>query len=473
MSKNKQITFNKFLFISILSIVLIVYVYNILTSSILEAVGNKIFSNIAYKYSADYIFNEDISKNENKIKKLDGWILILNNDLSLSYVSDNNVPKNYSFDDIVNLNKGTFKYKGRTYFASMKNIEKNGINKYGVVILPTKYITNRVFVTPSMQDSGLFLLFLTLKVILFILGTFIVVLIFSKILHKKLYNPLSELEKGFKKLKEEDYSFSLRKQEYNNISEFVFIQNEFNSTVKSLREFQKERLENDKKRIQLFIDIRHDLKTPITVIKGFSEAIINGKIPIKSSKKYLESINKNASNIDTLLNELSEIIEYEDYSYNLNLEKIDFCEFTRKAIIDFLPIFEQNDMNVIINIPDEKLYVKIDQNIFSRVFKNLMKNIIDHNEKHITVYFSIENCFKKVKLIIGDSGNKINEKLAKNIFEPFVTNDTSRNTSNKNRGLGLSIAKKIVEKHNGKIFLNQNNTELYNKSFIIELNKLN
>ena len=473
MSKNKQITFNKFLFISILSIVLIVYVYNILTSSILEAVGNKIFSNIAYKYSADYIFNEDISKNENKIKKLDGWILILNNDLSLSYVSDNNVPKDYSFDDIVNLNKGTFKYKGRTYFASMKNIEKNGINKYGVVILPTKYITNRVFVTPSMQDSGLFLLFLTLKVILFILGTFIVVLIFSKILHKKLYNPLSELEKGFKKLKEEDYSFSLRKQEYNNISEFVFIQNEFNSTVKSLREFQKERLENDKKRIQLFIDIRHDLKTPITVIKGFSEAIINGKIPIKSSKKYLESINKNASNIDTLLNELSEIIEYEDYSYNLNLEEIDFCEFTRKAIIDFLPIFEQNDMNVIINIPDEKLYVKIDQNIFSRVFKNLMKNIIDHNEKHITVYFSIENCFKKVKLIIGDSGNKINEKLAKNIFEPFVTNDTSRNTSNKNRGLGLSIAKKIVEKHNGKIFLNQNNTELYNKSFIIELNKLN
>lgn len=473
MSKNKQITFNKFLFISILSIVLIVYVYNILTSSILEAVGNKIFSNIAYKYSADYIFNEDISKNENKIKKLDGWILILNNDLSLSYVSDNNVPKDYSFDDIVNLNKGTFKYKGRTYFASMKNIEKNGINKYGVVILPTKYITNRVFVTPSMQDSGLFLLFLTLKVILFILGTFVVVFIFSKVLHKKLYNPLSELEKGFKKLKEEDYSFSLRKQEYNNISEFVFIQNEFNSTVKSLREFQKERLENDKKRIQLFIDIRHDLKTPITVIKGFSEAIINGKIPIESSKKYLESINKNASNIDTLLNELSEIIEYEDYSYNLNLEEIDFCEFTRKAIIDFLPIFEQNDMNVIINIPDEKLYVRIDQNIFSRVFKNLMKNIIDHNEKHITVYFSIENCFKKVKLIIGDSGNKINEKLARNIFEPFVTNDTSRNTSNKNRGLGLSIAKKIVEKHNGKIFLNQNNTELYNKSFIIELNKLN
>lgn len=473
MSKNKQITFNKFLFISILSIVLIVYVYNILTSSILEVVGNKIFSNIAYKYSADYIFNEDLSKNKNKIKKLDGWILILNNDLSLSYVSDNNVPKDYSFDDIVNLNKGTFKYKGRTYFASMKNIEKNGINKYGVVILPTKYITNRVFVTPGMQDSGLFLLFLTLKVILFILGTFIVVLIFSKVLHKKLYNPLSELEKGFKKLKEEDYSFSLRKQEYNNISEFDFIQNEFNSTVKSLREFQKERLENDKKKIQLFIDIRHDLKTPITVIKGFSEAIINGKIPIKSSKKYLESINKNASNIDTLLNELSEIIEYEDYSYNLNLEEIDFCEFTRKAIIDFLPLFEQNDMNVIINIPYEKLYVKIDQNIFFRVFKNLMKNIIDHNEKHITVYFSIENCFKKVKLIIGDSGNKINEELAKNIFEPFVTNDTSRNTSNKNRGLGLSIAKKIVEKHNGQIFLNQNNTELYNKSFIIELNKLN
>ena len=64
MSKNKQITFNKFLFISILSIVLIVYVYNILTSSIMEVVGNKIFSNIAYQYSADHIFDEDLSENE-------------------------------------------------------------------------------------------------------------------------------------------------------------------------------------------------------------------------------------------------------------------------------------------------------------------------------------------------------------------------------------------------------------------------
>ncbi|HEO5988697.1 TPA: hypothetical protein VA710_001376 [Streptococcus agalactiae] len=221
MIKNKQITFKKFLFVSIISIVLIVYVYNILTSSIMEVVGNKIFSNIAHQYSADHIFDEDISENENKIKKLDGWILILNNDLSLSYISDDNAPKVYSFDDIVNLNKGKYKYKDRTYFASMKNIKKNGINKYGVVVIPTKYISNRVFVTPSMQDSGLIFLFFTLKVILFILGTFIIVLIFSKVLHRKLYNPLSELEMGFKKLKKEDYSFSLRKQDYNNISESV------------------------------------------------------------------------------------------------------------------------------------------------------------------------------------------------------------------------------------------------------------
>ena len=114
---------------------------------------------------------------------------------------------------------------------------------------------------------------------------------------------------------------------------------------------------------------------------------------------------------------------YEDYSYSLNLEKIDFCEFTRNAIIDFLPIFEQNEMNVIINIPDEKLFVKIDQNIFSRVFKNLMKNIIDHNEKYITVYFSIENCFEKVKLIL------INLSVVLNILKLKVNKKRSRRIS--------------------------------------------
>ncbi len=472
--KNEKINFNKFLFMNLIFIVLFVYGYNIMSSILLDFTGNKIFSNLAYQYSADYIFDKDFRsiKNIKKIEELGGWIFIINEDFSLDFISNEERPKTYEFKDIIDLNKGLYKYKNVKYLGSVKKMSFNNEHKYGVVVIPTKYVSNQVLLTPQRQNLGYFTLFFILRLILFILGTSIVIFIFSKILYGKLYKPLYELEEGFARLKEGDYSLMLDSSNESNIIEFFFIKKAFNSMTKSLKELQKERLENDKKRVQLFIDIRHDLKTPTTVIKGFSEALISNRISDKDSEKYLESINRNAVVIDTLLNELSEIIEYEDYSYNLNPVALDFCEYVRQSIIEFLPVFEQKDMGIKIDIPDKKILVEIDENIFARALKNLMKNIVDHNEKNTKVYFTIKTNKDDVILIIGDAGNKIDQDIAENIFEPFVTSDSSRNTSSKNRGLGLSITKKIVELHNGKIYLEQKSTGVVTKSFIIKLQKI-
>lgn len=473
MKINKKIKFMKFIFISIIFIVVMVYGYNTISTSIVDSIGNKIFSEIANQYSAEYIFDDNYKENGKvkKIEELGGWIFKLNDDFSLKYISSKNVPQNYKFEDIVDLNKGTYLYNDKKYFGSVKKITKNDGNQYGIVVVPSKYISNKVLLTPQNQNLGYFVMFFIIRSIIFILGAVIVVFIFSKILYRKLYKPLNELEKGFEKLKEENYINALDPVGKTDIVEFSDINKSFNSMVIALDDLQKERLKNREKRIRLFVDIRHDLKTPITVIKGFSEALISKKIPEKDTQKYLESINNNAISINNLLNELSEIIEYENYSYILQPKTVDFCEYLRQTIITFLPIFEQKNMEISINMPDDKILLDIDINIFTRALNNLMKNIVDHNEKNVKVYFEVESNEEKVVLTIGDSGKIIDDDIVDKIFDPFVTSDNSRNASVKNRGLGLSITKNIIELHKGKIFLIQDIRGEITKKFIIELRK--
>lgn len=468
-----EIKFNRFLFLNLIIIVSIVYVYYIISSITLDSIGSRIFSNVAYQYSADYIFEKNKVDNENlnKIRNLNGWIFIINENLSLDYTSSDIAPNNYSFNDIINLNKGIYEYNGKKYFGSVKKLANN--NKYGVVVIPSKYIKNQILLTPQKQNTVFFILFFAMRILIFILGTFIVLFLFSRLLFDKLYKPLKELECGFSKLKEEKYSLIGDSNNKIKINEFSYITDSFNTMVKYLRELKNERIENKDRRIQLFIDIRHDLKTPITVIKGFSEALISKKISDKDLNTYLKSINKNAIIIDSLLNQMSEIIEYEDYEYKLHLEIIDICEYMRQLIIDFIPIFEQHNIETEIEIPEEQLFVEIDKNIFNRAIKNLMQNLVDHNFAGIKAYFQIKCCSNKMLVIIGDTGCKINENIAQSIFDPFVTDDSSRNSANKNKGLGLAITKKIVDLHQGRIYLTQQNTKSYTKCFTIELTLYN
>lgn len=145
----------------------------------------------------------------------------------------------------------------------------------------------------------------------------------------------------------------------------------------------------------------------------------------------------------------------------------------RQLIIDFLPVFEQHNIEIEIEIPEEQLFVEIDKNIFNRAIKNLMQNLVDHNSEGIKAYFEIKCCSNKILVIIGDTGYKINENIAQSIFDPFVTDDSSRNSANKNKGLGLAITKKIVDLHHGRIYLTQQNSKSYTKYFTIELTSYN
>lgn len=471
-NKIKPIALSRFLFRSIIFIVVLVFAVNMFISFVSERYGSAIFSKVANYYSADYVFeNYEKNKEENigRIESVGGWIDLLNENLQVEFSTRKNKIPQYSMDDILSLSDGKYILGDENYYGSLKKLDSSTSIKYGLVVLPKKIVEERVSVVPNQKDTQPLIYFFIFRSLLFFIGCIAVTLIASKILNSRLLKPLERLGKGFEELENEKYWTRLGENTIeDSIHEFIQIKESFNSMAKTLEMTNKEKKEQEQKRRQLLRDIRHDLKTPVTVIKGFSKAILNDKVEGEDIKKYISLINKNASSIDRLISELSDIVEFERSNYKLQAEQVDFYEFLRQSIIDFIPIFEEHDIAFDIDIPENRYLCFIDTKIFVRVLKNLMWNIVAHNPKGIEAFFKAHTSQEHLILEIGDTGALISDELAENLFDLFVTGDQSRNTSAHNSGIGLSIAKRIVELHGGEIYLDRNREE-YSKVFVIKI----
>ncbi len=462
----KKNSLSKFLFISIILIVLSVFLLYKTVSYISDEYANSIFSKMAKNYSANYIFEDDyLEKNSNieKISNLGGFILIIDGDGEIIYKSSEIDNKKFCYDDIISLLNGTYKIDGVEYYASIKKISNK--KEYGLVLLPSSIVNNVTMITLGSEDIKYVIYFILIRGALLIPAIIILLFIFSTLLKRKLVQPLQNLTVAFNNLKNEDYSTMLSTA---SIDEFNDLNNSFRELSVTLEKLNKKEKEYKRKRNQLFSDISHDFKTPITVIKGYSEAILQKKIKNSEVDKYLMLIKKNADNLEKLTLELSDIVNYERSDYELSLKKIDLIEYFRQVVIDFLPVLEEKKIAIITNIPNDAFYYEIDQKLFYRVLQNLISNVIDHNPSGIEVLFKFEIVDNEIKIIIADSGVVIHDDYVYDIFDEFKTYDESRNSSKNNNGLGLAIAKKIINLHRGKIYLDTNYNG-YSKAFIITL----
>jgi len=149
--------------------------------------------------------------------------------------------------------------------------------------------------------------------------------------------------------------------------------------------------------------------------------------------------------------------------------KSDFCEFIRKIITEFYDEMEEKDYKLDIRIPERDIVIGFDKKVMNRAISNLLCNGLKYNPKGTKLRIEIKETPSAVVLEIGDNGSGIQNHIKDIIFDPFVRGDESRK-SDGGTGLGLAIAKKIVEKHNGKLELYTNNND-EKTTFTIILNK--
>ena len=227
---------------------------------------------------------------------------------------------------------------------------------------------------------------------------------------------------------------------------------------KKAEELERERVrrerEYEENRNLLLSDITHDIKTPLTTVAGFSKALNDGEVPAEQRQEYLNVIYSKSMKISELVSMLFEYIKLDSAGYVLNKTKVEYTEFIRECIAGMYAEFEEKNFEVTLNIPDEEIYVLIDKMQTERVISNLLSNAVKYNPSGTAVTLSLRKENNEVIFDIDDNGIKIDREDAIHLFEPFYRTDKSR-SSGQGNGLGLSIAKKIVELHEGKIYLIQ------------------
>lgn len=232
---------------------------------------------------------------------------------------------------------------------------------------------------------------------------------------------------------------------------------------------EKER-EEERQRNLMLSDMAHDIKTPITTIMGFSRALADGEVPEESREQYLNAICAKSQQINDLVTLLFEYVKLDSSGYTLHKVSTDICELTRKCISRVYADFEEKHMELSIGIPEEELRLDVDPTQMERAVANILSNTIRHNPEGTPVEIRVEtDGGKHVWIRISDRGVAIDRQVASHLFEPFVQGDASR-SSGSGSGLGLSITKKIVEMHGGRVILYQyRNPEKYGKVKMFEI----
>ena len=294
---------------------------------------------------------------------------------------------------------------------------------------------------------------------------------FLRFLIKHIDKPVQKIIGGLNHISDGNYSEKIKFEAKN---EFDQIKDAFNEMSEKLAEAEKIKQNAENERVLLFANMAHDLKTPITSIIGFSKALSDGVITDEAKKaEYIVTINSKAVKMNDLIDRLFEYVKLESAENQLHLENIDVAEILRNCIADVYTEYEEHKIQLEIDIPDTAVIKNADKLELSRVYTNLLNNVIKHNANGIRVFVQMTDAGH---VLIADSGARVPEELAEKLFTPFVSGDSSRQSSN-GSGLGLALAYKIMKKHGGDLSFCQNKDfpgcliipAGYTKAFIVGL----
>ena len=229
--------------------------------------------------------------------------------------------------------------------------------------------------------------------------------------------------------------------------------------------WQKESLRQINERNMLYPCIAHDLKTPMTSVQGFATALKDGKVKPEEQAEIYEIIYNKSCYMNELLDTMFAFSKLNTDDYKLSLREVDLCALVRELVAFHYDEYEKMDMDLDIDIPEEAIICNVDEKEMKRAISNLLVNAYKHNEKgaHILVRVSAQG--DMVRIIVADNGDVINKKVATTIFEPFAKGDEAR-SGGRGTGLGLAISNLVVEKHGGKLYIDDC-IEGYTKGFVI------
>ena len=274
---------------------------------------------------------------------------------------------------------------------------------------------------------------------------------FTMWIYRSTVRPINKLRLATNNIKNGNLDFDMDVEGNN---EFAELCKDFDNMRKRLKYNAEENVRRDSESKELISNISHDLKTPITAIKGYVEGIMDGVADTdEKMDRYIRTIYTKACDMDNLINELTFYAKVDSDKINYNFIKLNLTEYFNDCIDEIGVDLESRNIELkYINELDKETAIVADPEQFKRVINNIINNSMKYMEiNNGVVEIHLYNEGDDVHIDISDNGKGISPKDIGHIFDRFYRSDTSRNSRTGGSGIGLSIVKKIIIDHGGSI----------------------
>lgn len=271
-------------------------------------------------------------------------------------------------------------------------------------------------------------------------------------IYRGMFTPIRKLQVAAENIKEGNLDFKL---EYTKDNELGALCQSFEEMRMRLKDSAEEKLSNEKENKVLISNISHDLKTPITAIKGYVEGIIDGVADTpEKMDKYIRTIYNKANEMDTLINELTLYSKIDTNRIPYNFNRINISDYFNDCIEELTLDLEAKNIGLAyFNYTEEDIQIIADPEQLKRVINNIIGNSVKYLDKQKGfINIRVKDVGDFIQVEIEDNGKGIAAKDLPYIFDRFYRTDASRNSATGGSGIGLSIVKKIIEDHGGSIW---------------------
>ena len=233
--------------------------------------------------------------------------------------------------------------------------------------------------------------------------------------------------------------------------ELANVQNELNLALEQSRMNAKLADDAIQRKNDLIMYLAHDLKTPLTSVIGYLTLLRDEKeISPELREKYLSISLEKAERLEDLINEFFEIARFNLSNITLEYSKVSLMRLLEQLTFEFKPMFADKNLTCSLEIAPDTM-IRFDVDKMQRVFDNLLRNAVNYSFENSVISIAVKRSGDVLSIKFTNSGNTIPKEKLDRIFEQFYRLDSSLSTRSGGAGLGLAIAKQIVELHHGSI----------------------
>lgn len=386
------------------------------------------------------------------------------NDICIQYYTETTLT-DYNIDKkncLLNNNRVT-EYKNEIINSNREYIELYVPNTrmksilYGINLGNNRY----VFLNTTLKDVNSLSFFLKKQLIILVIILFVVSIGISIFITKRLNKPILKIISSAKELEKGNYNVKFEKS---NVVELDELSNVLTVAASEMNK-------TDELRRDLIANVSHDLKTPLTMIKAYAEKIkdISHKNP-HQMEKDLNIIIDETDRLNALVNDLLDLSKIQAGKESLNMEEYDLIENIYEILKRYDIVVEKEGYKFEIDMP-KVILVNADKQKIEQVIYNLINNAIEHTGEDMTVKIAVKKQKEGIKVSITDSGKGLTNEEKKLVWNRYYKKEKNHKRNVIGTGIGLSIVKEILERHNYEYGIDSKLNKYTTFYFIIKKNK--